>query len=203
MFKEKLKEMFKKEGTDSKKQIENLVVFVIIIIITILVVNMIWSGDKKEEVTNTTYTKLADENNNVNSSNINDSVEYNLEKKLEEILSNVNGAGKVKVLITYSETTQVIPVSNENYKETKTEESDKSGGNRKINEVDKSTEIIYQENNGKKEIITQKLVMPKIEGALILATGANNATVKTNIIQAVEALTGLANHKIQVLQLED
>lgn len=44
--------------------------------------------------------------------------------------------------------------------------------------------------------------MPKIEGALILCKGANNSTVKTNIIQAVEALTGLANHKIQVLQME-
>lgn len=44
--------------------------------------------------------------------------------------------------------------------------------------------------------------MPKIEGALILAGGASNATVKTNIIQAVEALTGLASHKIQVLQMQ-
>ena len=43
--------------------------------------------------------------------------------------------------------------------------------------------------------------MPKIEGALILAEGANNGTVKTNIIQAVEALTGLSSHKIQVLQI--
>ena len=44
--------------------------------------------------------------------------------------------------------------------------------------------------------------MPKMEGALILSQGASNATVKTNIIQAVEALTGLSSHKIQVLQME-
>ena len=201
MFKDKIKEFFRKEEGDNKKQIENLVVFVIILIVTILIINMVWKDDNKSKLTNDTYTKLAEKTNT--SSNKDETSEYNLEKNLEDILGKISGAGKVKVLITYTESTQVVPLSNENYKETQTEESDKAGGNRKINEIDKSTEIIYQEANGKKEIITQKLVMPKIEGALILSTGANSSNVKNNIIQAVEALTGLANHKIQVLQMED
>ncbi len=52
----------------------------------------------------------------------------------------------------------------------------------------------------KKTPITQKVVQPKIEGAIITAKGANDMTTKTNIIQAVEAATGLATHKIQVLR---
>lgn len=43
--------------------------------------------------------------------------------------------------------------------------------------------------------------MPKIEGAIITAQGASNIDVKTNIIQAVEAVTGLATHKIQVFEM--
>ena len=43
--------------------------------------------------------------------------------------------------------------------------------------------------------------MPTIEGAIITAVGAGNATVKSNIIQAVEAATGLATHKIQVFPM--
>ena len=62
--------------------------------------------------------------------------------------------------------------------------------------MDTSKEVVYQNE----EIITQKKVSPKIEGAIITATGANNSTVKTNIIQAVEAATGLATHKIQVFE---
>ena len=50
--------------------------------------------------------------------------------------------------------------------------------------------------------ITEKVIMPKMEGALIVAEGANNASIRTNIIQAVEALTGLATHKIQVLVMK-
>ena len=45
------------------------------------------------------------------------------------------------------------------------------------------------------------MVNPKIEGAIITAKGANNAEVKNNIIQAVEAVTGLATHKIQVFEM--
>ena len=44
-------------------------------------------------------------------------------------------------------------------------------------------------------------MQPKIEGAIITAKGANNADIKANIIQAVEAVTGLATHKIQVFEM--
>lgn len=46
-----------------------------------------------------------------------------------------------------------------------------------------------------------KTVNPSIEGAIITARGANNSNVKTNIISAVEAVTGLPTHKIQVFQM--
>ena len=55
--------------------------------------------------------------------------------------------------------------------------------------------VIYQEQNGTKTPIVQKTVEPKIEGAIITAKGASDINVKTAIIQAVEAATGLATHK--------
>lgn len=50
--------------------------------------------------------------------------------------------------------------------------------------------------------VTQKIVNPKIEGAIITAVGAENGTVKNNIVQAVEAVTGLPTHKIQVFEMK-
>lgn len=49
--------------------------------------------------------------------------------------------------------------------------------------------------------ITKKTVMPKIEGAIVIAEGGENAIIKTNIMQAVSAVTGLATHKIQVFKM--
>ena len=90
---------------------------------------------------------------------------------------------------------------NENTKVSNTEENDTSGGTRKIQQTDSQKDIIYKEENGEKMPITQKIVQPKMEGAIITAKGATNAETKTNIIQAVEAVTGLATHKIQVFEM--
>lgn len=202
MLKDKIKQIIAKgEGADNKKKIENLAVFLIILIITLVVINIIWNGNKKtkpEEDEEDTSKKLAMETietaNNLNSKN-------DLSMQLEEILEKIDGVGKVKVLITYSQTNEIIPMYNEETSQKDTEEKDTSGGTRKVIETDVSKEIIYEENSGSKVPITQSIVSPKIEGAIITAQGAGNATVKSNIIQAVEAVTGIASHKIQVFTM--
>ena len=46
--------------------------------------------------------------------------------------------------------------------------------------------------------MTKTIVSPKIEGVIVTAEGANDVNVKTNIISAIEAITGVPTHKIQV-----
>lgn len=206
MFKDKLNKIFTKEddsGTNNKKKIENLVFFIVLLIITVVVINVIWNGDKEsnKEQINDTSKQLASKSEQIDlnqSQNISDN---DLESRLEAILSNIQGVGAVKVLLNYSESSEVIAMYNETSKTSNTEETDTSGGTRKIQETDTQKDIIYQEDNGEKTPITQKIVQPKIEGAIITAKGANQANVKTNIIQAVEAVTGLATHKIQVFEM--
>ena len=210
MFKDKLKSLIKPEegNKNNKKKIENLVFFVIVLIITIVVINIIWNGDKKssdEDIENTSLRskQLAKQNTNANNTIETSSESTNeLELKLEEILSKIQGVGEVKVFINYSESSEIIPMYNENTKTSNTQETDTSGGTRTIEESDSQKEIIYEENDGEKTPITQKVVEPKIEGAIITAQGAGNADVKSSIIQAVEAVTGLATHKIQVFEME-
>ena len=210
MFKDKLKSLIKPEegNKNNKKKIENLVFFVIVLIITIVVINIIWNGDKKssdEDIENTSLKskQLAKQDTNANNTIETSSESTNeLELKLEEILSKIQGVGEVNVFINYSESSEIIPMYNENTKTSNTQETDTSGGTRTIEESDSQKEIIYEENDGEKTPITQKVVEPKIEGAIITAQGAGNADVKSSIIQAVEAVTGLATHKIQVFEME-
>lgn len=202
MLKEKIKQLIAKgENVDNKKKIENLAVFLVILVITLIAINIIWNGDKNKKDEESEYDpnkKLAMET--VETSN-NSNIQNDLSMQLEEILEKIDGVGKVKVLITYSQTNEVIPMYNEDTSQKDTEEKDTSGGTRKIIETDVSKEIIYKEENGSKIPITQSIISPKIEGAIITAQGANNATTKANIIQAVEAVTGIASHKIQVFTM--
>ena len=196
---DKIKSMITKDNEgNNKKKIENLVVFVIILIVTIIIINYVWNGEEKSITNNTdeqsSYKQLATTASSVNT-------KTDLEQKLEDILSKINGVGKVSVLITYSQSSEIVAMYNETSKSSFTEEEDSEGGTRKIDETDSTEEIIYTQENGINVPVTQKVVNPTIEGAIITAGGANNATIKTNIIQAVEAVTGLATHKIQVFEM--
>lgn len=207
MFKNKLKAIIGNDENqgNNKRKIENLVFLVILLIVTVVIINYVWSGEKSsnKNVTNssgkqlatTKNTRTTGETNQKNTTNNDD-----LEQRLENILSNIDGVGDVKVFINYSETSETVAMYNENSKKSTTEETDKSGGVRKVEQTDSQKEIVYQEENGNKTPIVQKTVEPKIEGAIITAKGASDINVKTNIIQAVEAATGLATHKIQVFQ---
>lgn len=207
MFKDKLKKIVgnSEEQGNNKRKIENLVFLVIILIITVVIINYVWSGDKSsnKKVTNSAGKQLATTNSSQTlASSQNSSIEsISLEEKLEDILSKIEGVGSVKVFINYSESSETVAMYNENSKTSTTEETDKSGGTRKVEQTDSQKEVIYQEQNGTKTPIVQKTVEPKIEGAIITAKGAGDINVKTSIIQAVEAATGLATHKIQVFTM--
>lgn len=196
MLKDKLEkvknELTKTDNKNSKKKIENIVIGILILLITVIAINAILS-DKDEEAT--VVNEI--ENNNVNFQASN----TDLETRLENILSKIEGVGKVEVLINYSETEQVVAMYNENKKETATEEQDESGGTRVIKENDVQKDVIYQEKDGEKIPITQKTIMPKIEGTIITAEGGGSTEVQEKIINAVEAATGLASHKIQVFEM--
>lgn len=189
---EKIKNIF----NNKEKRIENLVSFLIILVITLIVINKILEKDKKTNIDykNQIGVELAIEAND-------DTIkEDNLEKRLEKILGKIAGVGNVSVLLTYTESSTVVPIYNVNSSTSTIEEKDTSGGSR-ITETENMQKDIMMDSDS--NVITEKIVLPIVEGAIITAQGASNANIKTNIIAAVEAVTGIATHKIQVFEMED
>ena len=198
MFKEKIKEIGKGEK-NNKKKIENTVFLIIVLIITIIIINTILgkndntSEEKNEE--NNTYKTLAQVNKNESSTD-------DLKKGLESILSTIKGVGEVNVFINYSESSSTEAMYDETTTTSTTEETDSSGGIRNVISTETQREVIYSEENGDKKPVTEKVIMPTIQGAIITARGASNASVKSNIVSAVQAATGLTIDKIQVFEMK-
>ena len=187
-----------KTETKSKKKIENLIFLIIILIITYLALKNIWTDNKedvKEENQNTSIGKILSNNSIENSKD-------ELEQKLENILSTIKNVGDVKVFINYKESSNIMPLYDETTTTSNTEEGDSSGGTRNVTQTETQKEIVFSQNSGETEAIIQKTTMPVIEGAIVTADGAADATIKTNIIKAVEAVTGLSIDKIQVFEKE-
>lgn len=197
---QKITSKFEKNG--NKKTLENLIVLVIILVVTIIFINYIWNDDsssKENDDLNNNEQELVQTTEIISTQTAN---EDTLSNQIENILRKLEGVGNVSVLITYNESKQIQPVYNEDTQISTTQEEDNQGGTRTINENSSKKEVVYQESNGEKSIITSKVVSPEIKGAVVIAEGANNINVKNNIIQAVEAATGLPAHKIQVFEMK-
>ena len=194
-FLKKLSE--KNPKSNNKRKIENICFFICILIITLVFMKNIWTGNNEksksyEKENNTNEVLAIDNNTNKNE----------FEDKLEDILSSIKNVGKVNVFVNYSESTSSIPLYDESTTTSTTTEGDSSGGTRNTVETENQKEVVFTEKSGIKDPVIQKTLMPIIEGAIITAEGASNATVKTDIISAVQAVTGLTIDRIQVFEMK-
>ena len=111
------------------------------------------------------------------------------EKRLQEILQKVEGAGKVEVMITYSQGTEIIAAQ-----EMRREESDG-------NIQEEVTYVLKDSEDGTQEIVLTEY-MPVPMGVVIVAQGGDNAYVKQALSGAAMALLDVPAHKIEVLKME-
>jgi len=134
MIKEKFQSLITNQGEkNSKKKIENIVAFIIILIVTVIAINTIWSGQKRNEETENAKQDTTKQLAVVKQTATSTETEDTMEEQLENILSNIDGVGKVKVLITYSQSSEVVAMYNENSKSSLVEEKDSGRGNKNNN----------------------------------------------------------------------
>ena len=118
------------------------------------------------------------------------SYEETLEKRLESIISSVDGAGRVQVMVTLDTSEQTQYAKDE-------KENSKSG--------DKSSEKSYE----KKYVLTDdvgvvlKTTEPEVRGVIVVCDGGDNAAVKNGITSAVRAALSVDSNKITVLKMKN
>ena len=111
------------------------------------------------------------------------------EERLEQILSCVQGAGKVKVMLTERLGPETVYQT----------DSDKTSGLDSGSE-EKNTVIITDQNRTEQGLISQ--VNPPVYLGAILCQGADSPTVRLAIVDAVSKITGLGSDKISVLKMK-
>ena len=126
-----------------------------------------------------------------------------LEDRLSRILSQIEGAGEVKVMITLkSSAEKVLDKDTESDQETVTEE-DSQGGTRQSSKASKKENTVYASDSttqGSGSPYVSKELSPEIEGVVVIADGGGNAVVKENISSAVQALFDIEPHKIRIMK---
>lgn len=124
-----------------------------------------------------------------------------IERKLEDILEKIDGAGDVKVMITYQDSGTQVVEKDKNTFENSLEESDSTGGVRSTKEQQLQESTVYEEADAGNTPFVSKELLPKVEGILIVASGGDNQKVKQNISEAVLALFQVEAHRIKIVKM--
>ena len=113
-----------------------------------------------------------------------------LEERLSDILCQVEGAGEVRVVLTVSVGEETLFQYDED-----------SNQGEKEHTIHKDTVIVSDASRNETGLIKQ--VIPAVyRGAMIVCQGADNPSVRLEIVDAVSKLTGLGANCISVLKMK-
>lgn len=121
------------------------------------------------------------------------------ESAVKELLQKVVGVGEVDVMVTIDSTEEVVVKESVRDTQQVTEEKDRNGASRHITDISRSGEIVLYQSNGSQQPLVLKKIKPKIRGVVIVARGAENATVKKMIVEAVGRGLEVPVHRISIL----
>lgn len=125
-----------------------------------------------------------------------------LENGLEKLLSQTYGVGKARVMISLKNSGKSNLFVQKNVSKSQTEEKDSAGGSRSQTEYSEEESVIYTNTGGSNSPYVTEEEMPEILGVIIIAEGAGDARIVSDITEAASALLGISVNKIKVLKME-
>ena len=102
------------------------------------------------------------------------------EKKLEDILSSLEGAGNVKVMLSVKDEGRRVIARDS--------ETSESGGDERRRDVSEKT-VVISSGSSREEAVTLGYIYPEYLGALVAAEGAGSAQIRLDITESVSAVT--------------
>lgn len=180
--------MFKNLNEKDKKKIYSLLSLAVVCIIALVALSSV--PDDKDSEKETISSK--DENIVTIDSNQN-----NLEQKLVNILSQIEGAGTVDVMVTFDSSEELHPAYNTNSTTETTKEMDSQGGERTTTTSSENKTMITSTSNGPVVVKTSEAT---VKGVLVVASGATDPVVKEKLYKAVQTALQVQGHQVEIYE---
>lgn len=185
-MKEQIKKLLDKRKLNGKETM-----IVILLMGALLAVIAIPTG-KKEDAEDVNIKEYSTENLIV------EDYQQKLENRLEAILSQMEGVGKVDVMITLQASSREVIEKDLSTQQDSTEGAE---GNTRTNHVTKEENTVYRESGNESTPYVIQEIYPEVEGVLVVAQGGDNSSVNLAIVDAIQALFGVEVHKIKIVKM--
>ena len=188
--------------------------FVVILLLGILLLVAAWPISEKETENSKKESVLSDEQSDMvnNEGTVNFSAEVTgqqewrsyadlMESTLEDVLSTMEGAGKVKVMITLEDSGEAVVEKDITTGLESSTQVNADGGSHNTSGNEKTGETVYVDEKDSSFPYVKQVLCPKIKGVVVSAQGGGNQTVNKNITEAIQALFGIDVHKIKIIKM--
>jgi len=126
-----------------------------------------------------------------------------LEARLEEFFSLVEGAGKVRVMISPLSGRETVVAVDVNMSQSSSKEQDAQGGTRETSQYQSQEQtVIITDRQGTDRPLVLREIDPQIQGIVIIAEGGDSPFVRDALTRAARAMLGIDAHMIQVLTMK-
>jgi stage III sporulation protein AG len=180
-----------KDGNPKPSPFENLVIIVIIGAIIIIAASFLSQPDTKDTMNEVSSISSMEDNLLHDSMNGQEIISA-LEMRMSELLSKVEGAGEVDVMIFADSSSEQVPAYN-NEQDTRSDE----GSNGKSSMISETRELAL---SGNQTPVILKVIVPQIKGVVVVAQGADDILIREQMNNAVCTLLGIPEHRVQILK---
>lgn len=173
---EKLKELLNKD-----KKTSNLILIALLLVIVLIFMNYIFSSEDDLNKASETLS----ENLTVSGEDV--------ETKLANIISKIDGVESASVMVSFSSTEKIIPVYDTKENIDTTTEEDKTSSKKTVEKT-----VAYEGEGSSKSALLESKETAEATGAIVVVNGTVTESVRLEIKEAVSMVTNAPLHKVQI-----
>lgn len=204
-----LKKLFAKKGDGKKKKATTLHYFAMVLCVgvSLMILGSFFSSSEEERVQPVFKSENNEESADTPAFGQGRSAEpYSMEdyeiryeNQLKEAIDEIIGVSDATVMINLAETENRVYEKNVSTKRQQTDETDREGGTRKVDDATRDEQVVVLRSGDKEEPLLIRKEKPQIRGVLVVAEGVENIQVKSMVVEAVSRVLDVPAHRVSVL----
>lgn len=189
----------KKKDDQAQKSKKKISMDYILIFILIAIIGLLYFSSFFSQMT---FLNVADTSaENVENVSVSQTSQMDLEEKLKSVLSKIEGAGEVDVMITYESSAEIVPVVSVDQTTSTTNSS--SGSSSSTSQTNTtSTKPVTVDNGSSGSVLVLVEKEPVVKGVIVVAQGAGDIKTKLALQRAVQTVLDIDSTNIDIFTMK-
>lgn len=207
ILKNKLKELFlsknKSGRNEPSKKLSYLIIIALVGLLLLIVGNLFTttkdsSNNEQISVQPDVEVKKNVTEEQTTTSDVSE-LEASYQKDLEAMLEKIQGVSEVEVMVNLDSTDVQVYEKNLITSKQTTDENDKNGGTRQIEENSQETQVVLIRQGDREMPLHVQTKKPAVRGVFVVAKGVDHASIKKWVVEATARVLDVPTHRVSVM----